>query len=156
MTRIAGLDDLRAHVGRTLGPTAWRPVEQDTIDAFATISGDRQWIHTDTARAARESPFGTTIAHGTLTLAMIDGFRDELVALDGFALGVNIGYDRVRFPAPVVAGARLRATMTLAELRERDGGWWELVQRFTVESDPGDPGRPVCVADSIIRVRPQG
>src|SRR3712207_8843189 len=99
--------------GTTLGPPAWRRVTQDDIDAFARLSGDRQWIHTDVERARRESPFGTTIAHGNLTLALIDGFRDELVgaAPAGTRLGVNLGYDRVRFPAPVRAGAVVRATM---------------------------------------------
>ena len=93
--------------GDTYGPTAWRRVTQDDIDAFAAISGDHQWIHVDAERAARESPFGTTIAHGTLTLALIDGFRDELVPVTaGAALGVNLGYDRVRFPAPVPVGLR--------------------------------------------------
>lgn len=146
-------DELRAAVGTTLGPTAWRTVDQPMIDAFARISGDRQWIHTDVERAARESPFGTTIAHGNLTLSMVDGFRDELVPLSGFELGVNLGYDRVRFPAPVPAGAAVRATMELVRVDERDDGWWQVTQRFTVEVRDGD--RPACVADSVIRVRPK-
>src|SRR5919107_1598831 len=121
-------------VGRVYGPTAWRRVTQEEIDAFARISGDRQWIHTDVERARRESPYGTTIAHGNLTLALLDGFRDELVPVTaGGTLGVNMGYDRVRFPAPVPAGGEVRATVEVTGVRERGEGWVEVVQRFTVE-----------------------
>jgi acyl dehydratase len=143
---------MRAEEGARFGPTAWRRVTQDDIDAFARISGDRQWIHTDVERAERESPWGTTIAHGNLTLSLIDGFRDELVgaAPPGAKLGVNLGYDRVRFPAPVPAGAEVRATMEVTRVDERDDGWTQIVQRFTVEVRGGD--RPACVADSVVRV----
>jgi len=147
------LEDLRSQIGTTLGPTDWRTVDQAMIDTFATLSGDRQWIHTDVQRAARESPFGTTIAHGNLTLSMIDGFRDELVPLDGFRLGVNLGYDRVRFPAPVPVGSKVRASARLVDVSDRGDGWWQLVQRFTVEVDGGE--RPACVADSVVRVQPR-
>lgn len=141
--------DLRP--GTVLGPTGWRRLSQEDIDAFARLSGDRQWIHTDVERARRESPYGTTIAHGNLTLSLIDGFRDELVAVtDGARLGVNLGYDRVRFPAPVPAGSELRATVELTRVTERDDGWTEVVQRFTIERRGGQ--RPVCVADSVVRV----
>ena len=141
-----------SEVGRTYGPTAWRRVEQDDIDLFARLSGDRQWIHTDVERAEKESPYGTTIAHGNLTLALLDGFRDELVgaAPAGTKLGVNMGYDRVRFPAPVPAGADVRATMEVVSVDPREDGWVQIVQRFTVEVRDGD--RPVCVADSVVRV----
>ena len=134
-----------------LGPTAWRRVTQEDIDLFARLSGDAQWIHTDVDRARRESPFGTTIAHGNLTLALLDGFRDELLgaAPAGTRLGVNLGYDRVRFPAPVPSGAEVRATMEVVDRRELPGGWIQLVQRFTVEVRGGE--RPACVADSIVR-----
>lgn len=139
-------------IGTTLGPTAWRRVTQEDIDAFARLSGDRQWIHTDVERARRESPFGSTIAHGNLTLALLDGFRDELVgaAPAGMRLGVNLGYDRVRFPAPVPAGAEVRATMEVVDVRELDGDWVQLVQRFTVDVRGAD-GKPACVADSVVR-----
>jgi acyl dehydratase len=138
--------------GTSYGPSVWRTVRQEDIDTFAGISGDRQWIHVDTERARTESPFGTTIAHGNLTLAMIDGFRDELVGPvpEGVKLGVNMGYDRVRFPAPVPAGSDVRATMEIVDVREKAGGWVEVVQRFTVEVRGGD--RPACVADSVVRV----
>ena len=143
---------MRAALGTTFGPTQWRRVTQEEIDAFARISGDRQWIHTDVERARRESPFGTTIAHGNLTLSLIDGFRDELVgaAPEGAKLGVNLGYDRVRFPAPVRAGAEVRATMEVTSIDERDDGWVQIVQRFTVEVRGEE--RPACVADSVVRV----
>jgi acyl dehydratase len=138
--------------GTTYGPTAWRRVSQDDIDAFARISGDAQWIHTDVERAKRESPYGTTIAHGNLTLALVDGFRDELVGASppGTKLGVNLGYDRVRFPAPVPAGAEVRATMEVIDAKDRGEGWIQIVQRFTLEVRDGD--RPACVADSVVRV----
>jgi acyl dehydratase len=141
-------------VGTVLGPSAWREVTQDDIDAFAKLSGDRQWIHTDVERAKRESPYGTTIAHGNLTLAMIDGWRDELLGGWGQSpegrMGVNMGYERVRFPAPVPAGARLRATMEIVGVEPRAGGWTRIVQRFTVEAEGSD--KPVCVADSVVQV----
>lgn len=138
-------------VGTILGPSAWRRVGQEDIDAFARLSGDRQWIHTDVERARRESPFGTTIAHGNLTLALIDGFRDELApVVAGARLGVNLGYDRVRFPAPVPAGGEVRATIEVVAVTPREDGWVQVVQRFTVELRGGD--RPVCVADSVVRV----
>ena len=139
-------------VGSTYGPTAWRTVRQEDINTFAELTGDRQWIHVDTERARTESPWGTTIAHGNLTLSMIDGFRDDLVGPlpEGVKLGVNMGYDRVRFPAPVPAGSDVRATMEIVEVREKDGGWVEVVQRFTVEVRGGE--KPACVADSVVRV----
>ena len=145
-------EEPRTAPGSTFGPTAWRLVTQEEIDAFARISGDRQWIHTDVERAKRESPYGTTIAHGNLTLSLIDGFRDDLVgaAPAGTKLGVNLGYDRVRFPAPVRAGAEVRATMQIVSADERDDGWTQIVQRFTVEVRGED--RPACVADSVVRV----
>jgi acyl dehydratase len=146
------LEDLRMRVGTVLGPTAWREVSQEMIDAFAVLSGDRQWIHTDVERARRDSPFGTTVAHGNLTLSMVDGFRDELMPLEGFRLGVNMGYDRVRFPAPVPAGSAVRATVEITSVEDRGDGWWQLVQRFTIEVDGGE--RPACVADSVLRVSP--
>jgi len=139
-------------IGTIYGPSAWRQVTQRDIDAFAGLTGDRQWIHTDVERARRESPFGTTIAHGNLTLSLIDGFRDELVgaAPAGTRLGVNLGYDRVRFPQPVPAGAEVRATMEIVAVDERDDGWTQIVQRFTVEVR-GET-KPACVADSVVRV----
>src|SRR3954454_707799 len=121
-------------IGTILGPTAWRRVEQSDIDAFALISRDRQWIHTDVERARTESPYGTTIAHGTLTLALIDGFRDELVPVtDGATLGVNMGYERVRFPAPLLAGGEVRATLETVASEGLEGRRHQIVQRFVVE-----------------------
>jgi acyl dehydratase len=137
--------------GTVLGPTAWREVTQADIDTFASLSGDRQWIHTDVERAARESPYGTTVAHGNLTLAMIDGWRDELVSVtEGGRMGVNLGYERVRFPAPVPAGSRLRATVELLEEIDQGNGWVRYVQRFTIEREGSE--KPVCVADSVVQV----
>ncbi len=146
---------LRATIGVQRGPTAWRQITQDDIDAFAQITGDHQWIHVDAERAKRESPFGATIAHGNLTLSIIDGLREQLsstdtVDLEQVALGVNMGWNRVRFPAPVLAGANVRASAQLVSVDEKGGGWWELVDRFTVEADETE--KPVCVADSVARI----
>jgi len=146
------MDELRAATGSAFGPSAWREVTQATIDAFATISGDRQWIHVDVQRARRESPFGTTIAHGNLTLALIDGFRDELIGFTGLQLGVNYGYERVRFPQPVPSGSRLRATVELVSVQPGRERWWRIVQRFSVELEGA--AKPACVADSIVLALP--
>ena len=93
-----GIEGLKALQGRRIGPTEWREVTQRDIDDFARLSGDDQWIHVDVERAKKESPFGTTIAHGNLTLSMIDGLRRDLISSTGFKLGVNYGWNRVRFP----------------------------------------------------------
>src|SRR5262249_58186151 len=105
-----GIDDLRALKDQVIGPSRWREVSQEMIDEFAELSGDDQWIHVDVERAKKESPFGTTVAHGNLTLSMIDGFRRDLIESTGFKLGVNYGWNKVRFPAPVPVAARLRAS----------------------------------------------
>ena len=139
-------------IGATFGPSSWRLVSQEDIDDFARLAGDRQWIHVDVERARRESPYGTTVAHGSFTLALIDGFRDELLAVGNYRMGVNYGYDRVRFPTPLLAGTRVRARLEVVGARAVGDGWHELVQRFTVEAEGA--GKPVCVADSVVRVLP--
>lgn len=144
------LEDLVCHVGTRFGPTCWRTIRQQEIHLFATLSGDHQWIHVDAERARRESPWGTTIAHGNLTLALVDGFRDELVRAPPHAVGLNYGYDRVRFPHPVPADSRVRGHLELLAAHATGGDWWQLHQRFTVELE-GAP-RPACVADSVVRV----
>src|SRR6476661_10483976 len=105
-----GIDELKALIGQEVGPSDWREVSQELINTFAEVSGDDQWIHVDVERAKKESPFGTTVAHGNLTLALIDGLRRDLIESTGFQLGVNYGWNKVRFPAPVPAGSRVRGS----------------------------------------------
>ena len=150
---VNGIDELRGLVGQTIGPSGWREVTQADIDKFAELSGDDQWIHVDVERAKTESPFGTTIAHGNLTLSMIDGFRPELFESTGFKLGVNYGWNKVRFPAPVPSGSRIRTTAEVVEVEEVGGGWFQIVTRFTVEVEGSD--KPACVADSVGRALPE-
>lgn len=146
---VNGAEELRGLVGETLGPSDWREVTQEMIDSFAELSGDHQWIHVDVERAKAESPFGTTIAHGNLTLAAIDGFRDGLLRTEGFKLGVNYGWNKVRFPAPVPVGARIRASIEVVSVDEVGEGWLQIVQRWTVEVEGSE--KPACVADSVTR-----
>jgi len=145
-----GIEDLRALQGQVIGPSEWRTVTQEMVDEFADLTGDHQWIHTDVERARAESPFGTTIAHGNLTLSLIDGLRFDLTEWSGFKLGVNYGWNKVRFPAPVLVGARLRCYAQIAEVTEVGGGWHQVVTRCTVECEGGE--KPVCVADSVGRL----
>ena len=149
MQTVNGIEGLQALIGQTVGPGDWREVTQEDVNAFAELSGDDQWIHVDVERSKSESPFGTTIAHGNLTLAMIDGFRLELIQSEGFKLGVNYGWNKVRFPAPVPIPSRLRATAEVVSVDDVGGGWWQVVTRFTVEIEGGS--KPVCVADSVGR-----
>lgn len=152
-TEVRGIEGMQALVGETIGPSEWRQVTQDDIDAFARLSGDDQWIHVDVERAKRESPFGTTVAHGNLTLSLIDGLRLALIETKGFKLGVNYGWNRVRFPAPVPVASRIRATAELVEVEDVGGGWWQAVTRFTVEVQGSE--KPACVADSVVRLLPE-
>jgi len=151
--QVEGIDGLKELLGKQVGPSDWREVTQEDINTFADLTDDHQWIHTDVERAKAESPFGTTVAHGNLTLSMIDGMRLELLSSTGFRLGVNYGWNRVRFPAPVPAGSRIRTTAEVTEVEEAGGGWWQIVTRFTVEVEGSD--KPACVADSVGRALPE-
>jgi acyl dehydratase len=150
LATINGIEEASAMVGKTIGPCEWRTVTQADIDDFARLSGDDQWIHVDVERAKRESPFGQTIAHGNLTLSLIDGMRRALVTTTGFKLGVNYGWNKVRFPAPVPAGSRVRATAEIVSLDEIGEGWYQQVTRFIVEVEGNE--KTCCVADSVGRV----
>lgn len=146
---INGIEELQASLGETIGPGEWREVTQELIDTFAEVSGDHQWIHVDVERAKTESPFGGPIAHGNLTLSMIDGLRGGLIEMTGFKLAVNYGWNKVRFPAPVPAGSRIRASARLDSLEDVGNGWWQAVNVFTVECEGNE--KPVCVAESVGR-----
>jgi acyl dehydratase len=150
ITTVNGIDELKALVGETTGPSAWRKVTQAEIDKFAEVSGDHQWIHVDVERAKTDSPFGTTIAHGNLTLAMVDGFRDQLFRSEGFKMGVNYGWNKIRFPAPVPSGSRIRASLETVSVDNVGNGWYQLVQRWTVEVEGNE--KPACVAESVVRL----
>jgi acyl dehydratase len=147
---ITGIDELKDLIGKPIGPSDWVEVTQERIDKFAEVSGDYQWIHVDVERAERESPFGTTIAHGNLTLSMVDGFRGGLMQQEGLKLAVNYGWNKVRFPAPVPVGAKVRATAEVVSVDEVGDGWFHVVTRFTLEREGGD--KPVCVAESVGRL----
>ena len=146
---VDGIEGLRELIGTAIGPTDWLEITQEQIDAFADVSRDHQWIHVDPERAARESPYGTTVAHGNLTLSLVDHLRSQLFRQEGVTMGVNLGWNRVRFPAPVPAGSRIRATAEVASVEDKGSGWVEVVTRFTVEREGGE--KPVCVADSVGR-----
>ena len=147
---VNGIDALQKLIGRPIGPSEWREVTQEDINRFAELSRDHQWIHVDVERATTESPFGTTVAHGNLTLSMIDGFRAGLLEPSGFRLGVNYGWNKVRFPAPVPAGSRIRASVETLTVDEVGGGWHQITQKWTVEVEGSE--KPACVAESIGRV----
>jgi acyl dehydratase len=147
---VNGIEELKALIGQTIGPSEWREVTQADIDTFAELSRDDQWIHVDVERAKTESPFGTTVAHGNLTLSMIDGFRPELLASTGFKLGVNYGWNKIRFPAPVPAGSRIRGSVEAVSVDDVGGGWHQIVQRWTIEVEGSE--KPACVAESVGRV----
>ena len=153
VAEVEGVDGIKELMGSEIGPSEWREVTQEDINTFADLSGDDQWIHVDVERAKKESPFGGPIAHGNLTLSMIDGFRIELIEASGFQLGVNYGWNKIRFPAPVPAGAKIRAKAEVVELEEVSGGWWQMVTRFTVEVEGSE--KPCCVADSVARFLPE-
>ena len=146
---VQGIEGLKALQGQEIGPSEWRTVTQEDINTFADLTGDHQWIHTDVERAKTESPFGTTVAHGNLTLSLIDGLRIELLKSTGFKLGVNYGWNKVRFPAPVPSGSRIRATAEVVEIEDVGGGWFQIVTRFKVEAEGNE--KPACVADSVGR-----
>jgi acyl dehydratase len=147
MKTITGLEELRDAKGETLGTSDWHEVTQEAIDAFADVTGDHQWIHVDRERA-KDAPFGGTIAHGYYTLALAPMLTGQVMALDGFAMVINYGANRVRFPAPVPVGSRVRVTVKVADLEDSPGGA-QLTLELTFEVEGGE--KPVCVAESVAR-----
>ncbi|MFD8390077.1 MaoC family dehydratase [Streptomyces sp. NPDC059680] len=138
-------DELKSAVGEQLGYTDWLEVDQKRIDLFAEATGDHQWIHVDPEKAAT-GPFGTTIAHGYLTLSLLPLFGPQLIRVEGATMGVNYGTNKVRFPSPVPVGSRLRATGRITGVEDVTGGV-QVAVAFTVEREGGD--KPVCVAESV-------
>ena len=148
MLTLNGLDEVTSYVGKELGVSDWHLVTQESVDRFAEVTGDDQWIHIDVERA-KETPFGGTIAHGYYTLSLAPRFSYDMFELDGFAFGINYGLNRVRFPAPMPVGGRVRMRAKLVAVREVPGGA-EIVTELTFEREGGD--KPVCVAESLARV----
>ncbi len=147
-TIFDGTAAVREAIGQHLGYSDWLEVDQDRVNRFADATGDHQWIHVDVERATRESPFGGPIAHGYLTLSLVNYFLPQIVDVIGISLGINYGLNKVRFPGPVPVGSRLRGGAQLIDAVDIEGGVQATVV-VTVERDGAD--RPVCVAEILSR-----
>ncbi len=143
--------DLIGKEGTELGVSDWLEIDQERINTFADATGDHQWIHVDPERA-KQGPFGAPIAHGYLTMSLVNKFLPETVEVRGISMGVNYGSDKLRFPAPVPVGSRIRGRSELIKVEEVKGGAIQATIRVTVEIDGGE--RPACVVDTISRYVP--
>jgi acyl dehydratase len=144
------LEQLKARAGEELGVSDWHEVTQDAINAFADVTGDHQFIHVDPERA-KATPFGGTIAHGYYTLSLAPVLLDQVLSFERFAMGVNYGADKLRFPAPLPVGESVRLRATLDRVDEFDGGA-TLALTLTFERSGDQGGKPVCVASVLYRV----
>lgn len=144
--------ELKSAVGKQLGVSEWLEIDQARIDKFADATGDHQWIHVDPERA-KDGPFGTTIAHGYLTQSLVNLFLPQIIEVRGISMGVNYGADRVRFPAPVPVGSRLRGSAELIKVEDVKGGAVQSTVRVTIEIEGSE--RPACVIDTISRYFPE-
>ncbi|MEU0505061.1 MaoC family dehydratase [Nocardia sp. NPDC005998] len=140
-----GIGELEQAVGTHLGYSEWHTVTQEQIDLFAAATGDHQWIHVDPVRAA-QGPFGTTIAHGYLTLSLLPLLVSQVYRVDGLKMGINYGCNKVRFPSPVPSGSRVRAGVELAEIKPTNAGV-QVTARVTIEREGGD--KPACIAEAL-------
>jgi acyl dehydratase len=147
-TTVDGVEGVLGLVGQELGVSDWVEITQERVDQFADATGDHQWIHVDPERAAKESPFGGPIAHGYLTLSLLPMLLPQIIEITGFTLTVNYGTEKVRFPAPVPVGSRVRATAVCDSVTPIDGGVQMLVTA-TVEIEGGS--KPAMVATSVSR-----
>jgi acyl dehydratase len=150
-TSVDSPAELLSLEGTDLGSTDWETVTQDQVNLFAEATGDHQWIHVDVERANAESPFGGPVAHGYLTLSTVNLFLPRLLEVRGASMGVNVGLERVRFPAPVPVGSRMRGTGTVTAASEERGGV-QVTVRVSIEIEGGD--KPACVADTVSRFFP--
>ena len=148
MTTTISKDVLKTKVGEHLGYSDWLEVTQDRVNQFADATGDHQWIHVDVDRAKKESPFGGPIAHGYLTLSLLPMTLGKVVRVEGFKMGVNYGLNKLRFPAPVPVGAKLRAGAVLSQLDDIPGGV-QLTYEVTFEVQGGE--KPAAVAEVLLR-----
>jgi acyl dehydratase len=143
--------ELASAIGKPLGKSDWLEITQERIDRFAAATGDHQWIHVDPVRAA-QGPFKKTIAHGYLTQSLVSFFLPQIVEVHGISMGINYGADRLRFPAPVPVGARVRGSAELLEFERQKDGSFQAKIRVTVEIEGSE--RPGCVIDTISRYYP--
>jgi acyl dehydratase len=148
VTQIESIAALRDHVGREVAISDWLEVTQERINQFAEATDDRQWIHTDPERAARESPFKETIAHGFLTLSLLSALGQRAMSISGVRMGLNYGLNRVRFVSPVPAGARVHGRFTLATVEDIKGGV-QAMWSVTIEREGSE--KPSCVAEWLVR-----
>ena len=146
-TVLDGIEAVQKAAGSHLGYSDWLEITQERIDQFADATGDHQWIHVDPERA-KDGPYGTTIAHGYLTMSLSNFFLPQVVEVQGFALGINYGVNKVRFPAPVPVGSRVRAGVQLSAVEPIDGGV-QTVMLITIEVDGGV--KPACIIEAVSR-----
>lgn len=151
MRTFNGIDEVVAATGEHLGYSDWHEVTQQQVDLFAEATGDHQWIHVDPERAARETPFGGTIAHGYLTLSLIPGLLPEVYEVQGITMGMNYGANKIRFLTPVRVGARVRVGIQLQETSQTKAGL-QMVLAMTVEIEGAD--KPACVAEVVYLLVP--
>ena len=145
---FATVADLKAAVGTVVGQSDWVTVDQERIDTFADATGDHQWIHVD-PEMAKQGPFGTTIAHGYLTLSLIPMLSADVVKVKDARMGINYGLNKVRFPSPLPAGEKVRATFELVSVEDVENDGIQVVSKVTIERESG--GKPVCVAETVSR-----
>ena len=147
-TSFSSPAELQGSIGKQLGHSEWLEIDQDRINTFADATGDHQWIHVDPERA-KAGPFGAPIAHGYLTLSLVSMLLPQIIQVSGISMGINYGTDRVRFPAPVPVGSRVRAGAELVDVKEVGGAAVQATVRVTIEIEGSE--KPACVVDTISR-----
>ncbi|BBY85438.1 MaoC family dehydratase [Mycolicibacterium tokaiense] len=148
MRTFDSVDALVAAKGEELGSSEWVTISQDEVNLFADATGDHQWIHVDQEKAAA-GPFGTTIAHGFMTLALLPRLMHQIFTVGGVKMGINYGLNKVRFPSPVPVGSKVRATSTLTDTQDIGAGTVQITVTTVIEISGG--AKPACVAESILR-----
>jgi acyl dehydratase len=148
MRTIASVEELKSLVGQEVAVSDWVHISQERVNLFAEATGDHQWIHIDIERSRKESPYGGTIAHGFLTLSLLPMLMESVISMPTSKMGVNYGLNKVRFPAPVPVGSKVRGRVMLMEVEDIEGGA-QMTWKVTIEREGGD--KPVCVAESLSR-----